>query len=82
MKTCGILAIVLLSASLALADDATEKDLTILRLKKIIAEQSLDRLLEYENVREYERIRANREKLLREIEDLEKRIKEGKTNEK
>jgi cell division protein FtsB len=73
---------VLLSASLALADDATEKDLTILRLKKIIAEQSLDRLLEYENVREYERIRANREKLLREIEDLEKRIKEGKTNEK
>jgi hypothetical protein len=62
-------------ADIGLAAEAENQDLTILRLKKIIAEQSMAALLEYEKVREYERIRSNYERLLRDIFELEKKEK-------
>jgi hypothetical protein len=82
MKIFGISAKLLSASMLAaamadigLAAEAENQDLTILRLKKIIAEQSMAALLEYEKVREYERIRSNYERLLRDIFELEKKEK-------
>ena len=49
-----------------------DKDLTIMRLQKVIAEQTLQRLLENRTVAEYERVRANYQALLGRIAEKEK----------
>ncbi len=55
--------------------DTEDKDLQILLLQKIIAEQSMATLLRDEFVKDYARIRANYEKLNADIAEKEK----GKT---
>ncbi len=52
-----------------------DKDLEILQLKKIIAEQSMAALLRDEWVKDYARIRANYDKLNADIAAKEKEVK-------
>jgi len=79
MKAILKLAIVALTANaLAFAAEPDDKDLTILHLQKVIAEQSMNELLRDERVKEYARIRANYERVLGEIEKKEKAAKENK----
>jgi hypothetical protein len=61
----------LLLAAPVYAAEVEDKDLTILRLQKIVAEQSMGELLRDARVSEYERIRQNYQKLLGEIEKRE-----------
>ena len=67
-----IIPLALLFPALLGAAEGEDKDLTILRLQKVIAEQTLSQLLEHERVREYERIRGNYQKLLEKIAEKEK----------
>lgn len=53
-------------------NDTEDKDLEILQLKKIIAEQSMAALLRDEWVKDYARIRANYDKLVEDIAAKEK----------
>lgn len=69
-------ALIALLAAPVYAAEPDDKDLTILHLKKIIAEQSMGQLLENEKVREYARIRAAYEKVLKEIAEKEQKSKE------
>ena len=52
-----------------------DKDLAILQLQKIIAEQSMAALMRDEMVKEYVRIKANYDKLVTDIAAKEKRKK-------
>jgi hypothetical protein len=68
----------LLLAAPVYAAEVEDKDLTILRLQKIVAEQSMGELLRDARVSEYERIRQNYQRLLGEIEKKEKPKEEKK----
>jgi len=61
-----------LCVTVALAAEPEDKELQILQLQKIIAEQTLATLRRDIMVSEYERIRANYEKVLAEIAEKEK----------
>ena len=79
MKAIAKLAIIALTANtLAFAAEPEDKDLTILHLQKVIAEQSMNELLRDERVKEYVRIRTNYERVMGEIEKKEKAAKENK----
>ena len=52
-----------------------DKDMQILQLQKIIAEQSMAALMRDEMVKEYVRIKANYDKLVTDIAAKEKRKK-------
>jgi len=62
----------LLIATVANAAEPEDKEMQILQLQKIIAEQSMNQLLRDEMVKEYARIRANYDKLNAEIAEKEK----------
>jgi hypothetical protein len=68
----------LITASALNAAEVDDKDLQIMQLQKIIAEQTMQRLLENRLVAEYERIRANHEALLKKIAEREKAAKGAK----
>jgi hypothetical protein len=70
-------ALIALLAAPVYAAEQADKDLTILRLQKIIAEQTMGELLRDSRVSEYERIRQNYQKLLGEIEKQEKTPKKN-----
>jgi len=72
------IALVVGAAIPSIAAEPDDKDLTILHLQKVIAEQSMSELLRDERVKEYARIRANYERVLGEIEKKEKAAKENK----
>jgi len=79
VKAIAKLAIIALTANtLAFAAEPEDKDLTILHLQKVIAEQSMNELLRDERVKEYVRIRTNYERVMGEIEKKEKAAKENK----
>ena len=74
----GAALVLILALTPAFAAEPEDKDLTILHLQKVIAEQSMAELLRDERVKEYARIRANYERVLGEIEKKEKAAKENK----
>ena len=67
-----VLLIALLLAAPVYAAEPEDKELTMLRLQKIIAEQQMIEHMEYWRVREFLRIRDNYQKLIAEIEKREK----------
>jgi hypothetical protein len=69
MSNAAVFALVIASA--VFAAEPEDKDLTIMRLQKVIAEQTIQRMMENRLVAEYERIRANYQALLEKIKHAE-----------
>lgn len=76
---CSIFIVVLYGCALA-GEPADDKDLQIMRLQKIIAEQTMARLLENTTVAEYERIRRNYRALIEKIAERERELQSSSTS--